>query len=130
MMAAHPPSIMNLWLSFEGRIGRSDYWLKVALPIFILSILLSFVDAMAGTVIVLGPWPGGVIGKTSLAFFVFSLWPSFATGAKRCHDRDRSGWFQLLLLFPVIGWIWLLVSIGFLKGTNGPNRFGPDPVAM
>lgn len=128
-MAQENPSIVNIWFSFRGRLKRSAYWLKVALPIFIISIVLSLVDAAAGTVIVLGPWPGGIIGKSSLAFFIFSLWPSFATGAKRCHDRDRSGWFQLLLLLPVIGWIWLLVSIGFLKGTDGPNRFGPDPLA-
>ncbi|HAE49771.1 MAG TPA: DUF805 domain-containing protein, partial [Tistrella mobilis] len=51
-----------------------------------------------------------------------------AIGARRCHDRGRSGWFQLIMLIPLIGWIWLLVEIGFLRGTEGPNRFGPDPL--
>jgi uncharacterized membrane protein YhaH (DUF805 family) len=55
--------------------------------------------------------------------------PGFAGLAKRCHDRDRSGWFQLISLIPLIGSIWLLVEVGFLRGTPGPNRFGPDPLA-
>lgn len=52
-----------------------------------------------------------------------------AGAAKRLHDRDRSGWFQLIVLIPLTGAIWLGVEIGFLRGTFGPNRFGPDPLA-
>jgi uncharacterized membrane protein YhaH (DUF805 family) len=55
------------------------------------------------------------------------VWISIVGGAKRCHDRDRSGWFQLIILIPVLGALWLLVELGFLRGTIGANRFGPDP---
>jgi uncharacterized membrane protein YhaH (DUF805 family) len=55
------------------------------------------------------------------------LWISIVGGAKRCHDRDRSGWFQLIVLIPILGALWLLVELGFLRGTIGANRFGPDP---
>ena len=47
---------------------------------------------------------------------------------KRFHDRDKSGWWVLIGLIPIIGAIWLLIELGFLKGTPGPNRFG-SPVA-
>jgi uncharacterized membrane protein YhaH (DUF805 family) len=47
---------------------------------------------------------------------------------KRWHDRDKSAWWILIGLIPFIGWIWVLVEVGFLKGTDGPNRFGEDPV--
>ena len=48
---------------------------------------------------------------------------------KRWHDRDRSGWWVLLNLLPVIGWLWALVDNGFVRGTRGPNRYGADPLA-
>jgi len=49
---------------------------------------------------------------------------------KRCHDRDQSGWWVLLLLIPVIGFIWAIINLGILEGTRGPNRFGPDPLGQ
>jgi uncharacterized membrane protein YhaH (DUF805 family) len=49
-------------------------------------------------------------------------------GAKRCHDRNRSGWFQLISLVPIVGALWLLFDLGILRGTDGPNRFGPAPL--
>ena len=56
-------------------------------------------------------------------------WISFAISAKRWHDRDKSGWYNLLVLVPFAGPIWFLTECGFLRGTVGPNRFGPDPLA-
>ena len=56
------------------------------------------------------------------------LYPSLAVAAKRFHDRDKSGWWILILFIPIIGFIWYLVELGFLPGTPGPNRFGPDPL--
>ncbi len=42
--------------------------------------------------------------------------------------RNRTGWFLLIGLIPLVS-IWLVVELGFLRGTVGPNRFGPDPLA-
>lgn len=41
----------------------------------------------------------------ALALFL----PSLAVGVRRLHDVDRSGWWTLLALVPVVGWIVLLV---------------------
>ncbi len=46
---------------------------------------------------------------------------------RRCHDRDRSGWFVLLWLLPILN-IWGLIEMYFLAGTPGTNRFGADPL--
>jgi uncharacterized membrane protein YhaH (DUF805 family) len=54
---------------------------------------------------------------------------SLAVFAKRWHDRDKSGWWSLILLVPFIGSIWALVECGCLPGTEGPNRYGADPLA-
>jgi uncharacterized membrane protein YhaH (DUF805 family) len=43
------------------------------------------------------------------------------------HDSDRTGWWYLLIFVPLIGWIILLIWY-VTKGTDGPNRFGPDPL--
>jgi len=58
------------------------------------------------------------------------LYPSLAVAAKRFHDRDKSGWWILILFIPIIGFIWYLVELGFLPGMPSPNRFGPDPLGM
>jgi len=55
------------------------------------------------------------------------IWPSLAVAVKRCHDRNKSGFWVLISLIPILGWLWFLVEFGFLDGTQGPNRFGPSP---
>ena len=57
------------------------------------------------------------------------LYPSLAVYTKRWHDHNKSGWWTLILFVPAIGPIWMLVELGFLPGTIGPNRFGSDPLA-
>jgi uncharacterized membrane protein YhaH (DUF805 family) len=50
-----------------------------------------------------------------------------AVAAKRWHDRGKSGWWTLIVLVPFIGGIWMFVEAGCLRGTVGPNNYGPDP---
>lgn len=119
-------SIVWIWTSFEGRIGRADYWLKYIVPYVVIFIVLSIVDAVTGLMIDDGM--GGGTGILSSIFVLANIWFGLAVGAKRCHDRGRSGWFQAIMLIPIIGAIWLLVELGFLKGTEGENRFGPNPL--
>jgi len=57
------------------------------------------------------------------------LYPSICIYTKRWHDRNRSGWWSLILLVPVVGLLWALIERGLLRGTAGANRFGPDPLA-
>ena len=63
-----------------------------------------------------------VVTAYLLALAVFI--PSILVDIKRWHDRDKSGWWMLILLVPIIGAIWFLIELGFLAGTPGPNRFG------
>ena len=55
------------------------------------------------------------------------LLPSIGMSVRRLHDIDRTGWW-VLLAFTGVGAILLIVWACF-KGTDGPNRFGPDPLA-
>lgn len=119
-------SIVWIWTSFEGRIGRADYWLKYFVPYIAIYIVLMIVDMSVGLTYDAGT--GSESGILSSIFVLINIWFGLAVGAKRCHDRNRSGWFQAIMLIPILGWIWLLVELGFLKGTEGENRFGPDPL--
>ena len=105
------------WFGFRGRISRKEYWLHYALPLAMIQILVGIIDGLVRG-------NGILIGIAALVLIV----PSIAGAVKRAHDRDRSGWFLLVCLIPFVGSIWYLVEIGFLRGTDGPNRFGRDPL--
>jgi uncharacterized membrane protein YhaH (DUF805 family) len=66
-----------------------------------------------------------LIGLFSL-FFLGILIPSIAVTFRRLHDTNRSALWLLISFLPFIGALVLLVFY-FLPGTNGPNKFGPDP---
>jgi uncharacterized membrane protein YhaH (DUF805 family) len=111
-----------LLFSFEGRIPRSTYWLWYCLPYVVIYLLTVLIDIAAGTY---NASEG--IGVVSGLFVLLALYPSIAVAVKRCHDRDRSGWFLLVGIIPLVN-LWVLVELGFLRGTVGPNRYGPDPL--
>jgi len=99
----------------QGRIGRRSWRLWGVLA------LIGF--AIYATVLL------RVLGfsarQTDIAVNLLVLWPAIAVSVKRWHDRDKSGWWVLLSLVPLIGWLWALIENGLLRGTPGANRFGP-----
>jgi uncharacterized membrane protein YhaH (DUF805 family) len=109
-------TLSQIWFSFEGRIPRKAYWMKFFLPLWGLVFAFGLI---------------GAIFKAELLVTllqVIVIWPSLAAGAKRMHDLDKSGWWQLLSLIPVLG---LVVLYWFCKrGTEGDNRFGGDATGM
>jgi uncharacterized membrane protein YhaH (DUF805 family) len=103
-------------------VNRNQWWLKLVLPVTVISMVLVFVDMAAG-----GYDPELGVGLFSGIFVLLALVPAIMVYIKRFHDRDKSGWWVLIALIPLIGAIWILVELGFLAGTPGPNRFGPPP---
>jgi uncharacterized membrane protein YhaH (DUF805 family) len=71
---------------------------------------------------------GGITMIILLVVAVVATWISLAIGVKRWHDRNKTGWWMLINFVPVIGPFWYLIECGFLKGTSGPNTYGPDPL--
>jgi uncharacterized membrane protein YhaH (DUF805 family) len=110
----------QFYLSAQGRVNRKQWWLYLVLPVFAVSLILSLVDGAVGTV----DTESG-LGLLSGIWTLIILIPSILVHIKRFHDRDKSGWWVLIGLIPIIGGLWLLIELGFLKGTEGPNRFGP-----
>ena len=106
----------RLWLDPRGRIGRWRFWRDGVLALLGVSLLLrALLDIAQVPEDQVDEWVGLLL-----------TWPLVAVSAKRWHDRGRSAWWVLVLLLPVVGVIWLLADNGFVRGDEGPNRYG-DP---
>jgi len=115
-------TVAQFLFSPHGRIPRSTFWLRFYLPVMALAIVAAVLDVSLGT---LDEESG--FGLFAGLFTFLVIYPSIAVCIKRLHDRDRSGWFYLLLLVPLVN-IWMGIELYFLRGTGGPNRYGPDPL--
>jgi uncharacterized membrane protein YhaH (DUF805 family) len=97
------------------RACRSEYWYWF-LFVVLGQIATAIIDSVIG------------VQLTTGIFSLVVLLPGIAVGVRRLHDLDRSGWWLLLAFVPLIGTIILIVWF-CTRGTPGPNRFGPDPLA-
>jgi uncharacterized membrane protein YhaH (DUF805 family) len=111
-----PMSTPQILFGFRGRVPRRVFWLYGVLGPLLASVML---EMLLGIV--------GVSERRAEALTTLLLvWPCAAVSVKRWHDRDKSGWWALVYLIPVIGLLWTLIANGLLRGTRGANRFGDD----
>jgi uncharacterized membrane protein YhaH (DUF805 family) len=146
-------NVTQLFFGFTGRINRAKYWLGILIYIIIALVMASLGYAADQT---------AAFQLLSIIVNIGLFISGLALGAKRLHDRDKSGWWLLLFyivpsaLFGIgavmflygIGaeaaggvitgtiayvlglavLVWAIIELGCLRGTLGPNRFGPDPL--
>ena len=112
---------LRRYADFSGRSRRKEYWMLI-LGVFIAAIVLSVIDGMMG----MSGAVAGLYGPLTTLLLLALIIPGIAVQVRRFHDQDKSGWFVLLGLIPVVGSIAVLVFM-CLEGTAGDNRFGPDP---
>jgi uncharacterized membrane protein YhaH (DUF805 family) len=146
----------TLLFSFNGRINRGKYWLAVLIYMAVwttfIACSLIWLGGLNFDNLFSIAGAGLLIWLIGLILFIAGTWSGLAVGIKRLHDRDKSGWWILLFwLGPsVLGsWpaatpdfgggfmlslaaaaiaIWAFVELGCLRGTSGPNQYGPDPL--
>ncbi|MCV9879878.1 DUF805 domain-containing protein [Brenneria izbisi] len=131
--------MLQQWcFSFKGRVGRRDFWVWMAVWLVLMAVLFT----LSGQ-----NW----LDIQFTAFIIVALlWPTAAIVVKRLHDRNKSGWWALLIIvawimaagnwsmLPAI-WQWgigrfiptlivvmVVLDCGFFLGTKGENRFGPE----
>lgn len=102
--------VLRKYAVFEGRASRAEYWWFVLFN-FLISLALSFVDAMMG-------FEEFMPLNTIYSFGV--LIPSIAVAVRRMHDVGKSGWFILIPIYNLI--------LTLTKGDDGPNEYGQDPM--
>ncbi len=104
------------YVDFKSRSTRSQFWWWTLWSL-IISLASTFFDAA------IGAGSSGPIGLlTSLAIFL----PSLAVAIRRLHDIGRTGWWYLLVLIPLIGWIILIVFF-CTKTQETTNQWGVPP---
>ena len=110
---------MRELLTTNGRIPRSTFW--------------KFIGCFYGIILIFGA-ADELIGLPEAAKVILGLLllPLFVVAIivqiKRWHDLNKSGVWILINFVPCIGGLWSLIECGFIKGTSGENRFGPDPL--
>jgi uncharacterized membrane protein YhaH (DUF805 family) len=107
---------------FSGRSLRAEYWVFFVVN-FVVYLAALFLDIMAGTFS-----KEMSLGLASGVYALFVLLPSIAVSFRRLHDTNRSAWWLLLAIIPILGPLALFV-IYCLEGTPGDNKYGADPSA-
>ena len=106
---AHPETFKEKFFSLQGRLNRKPFIMRslvVGIPCSLIQTILS---------------NDSVIFYPGLLICLVLVISSFTLGARRCHDLNHSGWFQIIPLY--------VLFMLFSKGKPGPNKYGPDPLA-
>ncbi len=109
---------LSKYVDFSGRARRSEYW-WFALLVILAGVVGNLLDGLFGTRSDFGA--GAIQGLINLAL----LLPSLAVAVRRLHDTSRTGWWILIGLVPVVGWIVLLVF--YVQDSQPDNEYGPSP---
>lgn len=97
------------YADFNGRASRPEYWWFVLF-------------------IIVGSLVASLIGNVAYGLFTLAtLLPSIAAAARRLHDTERSGWWQLIVLVPLIGWIVLIVFLAQKGSGSTVGDAAPEP---
>jgi uncharacterized membrane protein YhaH (DUF805 family) len=106
--------VLKKYAVFSGRARRKEYWMFFLFNI-IIAFVLGFIEGLAGS--------SGLIG---IFYSLAVLFPGIAVSVRRLHDTDRSGWWLLIGLVPIVGAIVLLVFMVF-DSQSGQNQYGEYP---
>ena len=112
--------VLKKYAVFSGRARRKEYWYFVLFNI-IISIVLVMIDSMTGSFSA-----EGGMGLLSGIYTLAVLIPSVAVSVRRLHDTNRSGWWLLISLVPLIGGFVLLVFLVF-DSEPEENQYGANP---
>jgi uncharacterized membrane protein YhaH (DUF805 family) len=130
-------SCFRQYVTFSGRAPRSEFWYWVLfyllLSIVVVELDAQFFHAVAVTTANPPMVRGASMhlqdnGPLARILSVLLFLPNLSVSARRLHDVNRSAWWLLLLLIPLIGWLPLLIWY-CSKSDVGDNRFGPSPLA-
>ncbi|MFJ1798815.1 DUF805 domain-containing protein [Streptomyces sp. NPDC098077] len=106
-------AVLKNYAGFSGRARRKEYWM-FALISFVISLVLTIIGSLIG------------VDFLSYIYAVAILVPSLAVAVRRLHDTGRSGWWLLIGIVPLVGFIVLIVFLAS-EGKHEANQHGPNP---
>ena len=116
-------TVLGKYATFEGRAARPEYWWWILAMVILFTILGVIDGAFIAPLMGMEPFQKDAAQPLSLLVSLGLLLPNLALAVRRLHDTDRSGWWLLIGLIPIVGSLVLLVFY-ILPGTQGQNRFG------
>ncbi|TNV19564.1 DUF805 domain-containing protein [Buttiauxella sp. B2] len=111
--------VLKNYVGFSGRARRKEFWMFILVNL-VLTGVLAILDKMLGLRIAKDE------GLLTTIYGVLIFLPYWAVQFRRLHDTDRSAWWLLLLLIPIVGWL-IILAFNCQSGTPGVNTFGRDP---
>ena len=141
---------LRRYVDFQGRSRRMEFWMFALLNVVVMTVIGAVLLAgfpwqelieagETGIAPQLDMMNWGLLGTGGILYLLWwlgTIIPTTAVAIRRLHDRDMSGWWYgavyigsflpLVNILAMVGWLVLLVLF-LLPGTDGPNRFGPDP---
>jgi uncharacterized membrane protein YhaH (DUF805 family) len=115
--------VWQKYAQFTGRSRRKEYWMFALINTIICIVLYGVGLALMFT-------QGRSLGFAAMGLYVIYalaiLIPGLAVSVRRLHDTNKSGWWLLIALVPLVGGIILLVLMA-IEGDPGNNLYGPNP---
>lgn len=108
---------MDQLLKFDGRIRRMGWWIAGIAMGLVSTVVENIRDSDTSWVITL------VFGIIALIIWIIGI----SLSVRRWHDLNKSGWWVLVNVIPILGWIYSIVMLGFMPGDQGSNQYGPPP---
>ena len=115
--------VLKNYATFSGRARRTEYWMFTLVNLIVTAVLYGLSSAFMGGTL------GTLFMVLYVAYALAVLIPGLAVFFRRMHDTNRSGWWWLLGLVPIVGPI-VLIVFAATEGTRGENQYGADPKAV
>jgi len=115
--------LQRKYAEFRGRARRSEYWFFI-----LFTAIASAVGAALDAIFRIRSGAYGGTGPIQGVIQLALLLPTLAVGVRRLHDTGRSGWWLLVGLIPVVGWVFLVVF--FVQDSQPDNKYGASPKVL
>jgi uncharacterized membrane protein YhaH (DUF805 family) len=109
---------MGEFFWFDGRVRRITFWANGVITLVVYLVL---------SLVLLGDNAGTFSGLLFFVAFMVLALRGLSISARRWHDLNKSGWWWLISLIPIVGGLYALGMQGFVPGDDGPNDYGDQP---
>ena len=116
--------LTNKYADFNGRARRKEYWMWTLYYTIVLLFAMVLDNALGLNFELLGQNLG--YGWLYVTIGITHLIPGLGIVVRRLHDVGKSGWFYLIILIPLIGFIWIIVLF-CTEGVKEDNKWGSNP---